>query len=79
MLSNSDLYRTWRKRLAQLSPDDCASRLTNMLLLVVGMFKAQSVHLSLIARKLPIRAEKLSLDKRLRRFFENGGGSGGGG
>lgn len=71
MPSNSHLYRTWRQRLAQLAPDTCRSRLTNMLLLVVGMFKARSVHLSLIARKLPVRAKKLSLDKRLRRFLSN--------
>ncbi len=71
MPSNSHLYRTWRQRLAQLAPDTCQSRLTNMLLLVVGMFKARSVHLSLIARTLPVRAKKLSLDKRLRRFLSN--------
>ncbi len=72
MLSNSELYRIWRKRLTQLSPDECKSRMTNMMLLIVGMYKAESVHLSKIARKLPIRAKKLSLDKRLRRFLSNG-------
>ena len=72
MLSNSRLYRIWRERLAQLAPDDCKSRLMNMQLLVVGLYKAESVHLSKVARKLPIRAKKLSLDKRLRRFLDNG-------
>ena len=72
MLSISELYRIWRKRLAELSPDGCQSRWVNMVMLVVGLFKAQSVHLTLIARKLPIRAKKLSLDKRLRRFLDNG-------
>jgi hypothetical protein len=72
MWSNSTLYRTWYCRLLQLSPDGCANRLKNMLLLVVGMYKAGSVHLSLIARKMPIRAKKLSLDKRLRRLLSNG-------
>lgn len=43
-----------------------------MLLLIVGLYKAESVHLSKVARKLPIRARKLSLDKRLRRFLDNG-------
>ncbi|MEO0566067.1 MAG: hypothetical protein AAF125_28425, partial [Chloroflexota bacterium] len=42
-----------------------------MLLLVVGMFQAGSVHLSKIARKLPIDAQKLSLTRRLRRFLDN--------
>jgi hypothetical protein len=75
MLSNSVLYRIWHKRLSQLIPENCKYhryRLTNMLLLVVGLYKARSVHLGLIARKLPIRAKKLSLDKRLRRFLNNG-------
>ena len=33
MLSNSQLYSKWRKRLAQLAPDECESRLKNMLYL----------------------------------------------
>lgn len=72
MGSNLHLYHTWRKQLQQLAPDPCESRLTNLVLLVVGLYLAQSVHLTLIARKLPIRAQKLSLDKRLRRFLANG-------
>jgi Transposase DDE domain len=73
MLSNSKLYSTWRARLVQLAPDECASRLSNMLYLIVGLYQAGSVHLSKIARKLPIRAKKMSIDKRLRRFLDNGG------
>jgi len=65
------LYHIWQERLAQLTPDDCRSRLVNMMLLVVGLYKAESVHLSKVARKLPLRAKKLSLDKRLRRFLSN--------
>jgi hypothetical protein len=42
-----------------------------MLWLIVGMFLAESVHLTKIARKLPLRVHKLSLDKRLRRFLSN--------
>lgn len=75
MLSNSALYRIWRKRLSQLIPEDCRYhryRLTNMLLLVVGIYKARSVHLSLIARTLPLRVKKLSLVRRLERFMDNG-------
>jgi hypothetical protein len=66
------LYRIWRERLAQLAPDDCNSRLTNMVMLVVGLFQAESVHLNLIARKMPVRAKKESLVRRLRRFLDNG-------
>jgi hypothetical protein len=45
--------------------------MANMLWLIVGLYLAGSVHLTKIARKLPIRAQKLSLDKRLRRFLNN--------
>lgn len=72
MLSNGELYHTWHEWLAELSPDGCASRLMNMLNLVVGLFEAKSVHLSKVAIKAPVRAKKLSLDKRLRRFLDNG-------
>jgi len=70
MLSYGELYHVWRARLAKLSPDGCFSRMVNMTMLVIGLFKARSVHLTWVARKLPIRAKKLSLDKRLRRFWE---------
>jgi hypothetical protein len=71
MLSNSQLYDTWRKQLHQLTPDRCESRLQNMLWLIVGIFLCKSVHLTKVASKLPLRAQKLSLDKRLRRFLNN--------
>ena len=57
--------------LRQQIPDQCESRLTNMALLIVGIFTSQSVYLSVLARKLPIRANKLSLTKRLERFLDN--------
>lgn len=75
MLSNSTLYHIWQQRLSQLIPEECKYhryRLANMLLLVVGIYKARSVHLSLIARQVPIRVRKLSLERRLRRFLDNG-------
>ena len=71
MVSNPHLYDTWRKQLHQLTPDRCESRLKNMLLLIVGMFVAESVHLTKVARTLPIRAKKLSLSRRLRRLLSN--------
>src|SRR5688572_27888105 len=72
MLSNSHLYSSWRKELAQVVGDKYQKyRLTNLVLLVVGIFQARSVHLSVIARKIPIRAQKLSLMKRLARFLAN--------
>jgi hypothetical protein len=45
--------------------------LVNLVLLVVGILQARSVHLSVIAGKIPIRAKKLSLMKRWERFLAN--------
>lgn len=70
-MSNSRLYAIWRKRLKQLIPDKCHTRFQNLLFLVVGMYQAQSVHLNLIARKIPIAVQKLSIVKRFRRFLAN--------
>jgi hypothetical protein len=64
-------YRIWHRRLLQDVPDECDSRLTNLIWLMMGIYLAGSVHLDLIARKLPIRAKKLSIVKRLFRFLDN--------
>jgi len=68
---NSKSYGKWKTRLKQLIPDTCASRVTNLVLLIVGIFESKSVHVSVLARKLPIRAKKLSIAKRLERFMSN--------
>ena len=70
-MNNSHLYGKWQEWLMQLIPDSCETRLKNMGLLMVGMYLAQSVSLSHIARKLPIRAKKASLTQRLSRFLKN--------
>jgi hypothetical protein len=67
----SQSYGKWQAMLKQLIPDNCASRLTNLAMLIVGIFESQSVYLSLLAREIPIRAKKLSLAKRLERFLDN--------
>lgn len=38
---------------------------------MTGMFLARSVHLSHIARKLPLQGQVVSLTNRLRRFLDN--------
>ena len=68
---NSQSYGKWQTMLAQLLPDQCQTRLKNLTLVIIGMFMSRSVYLSVIARKLPIRAKKLSLAKRLERFLDN--------
>jgi hypothetical protein len=66
------LYQTWQRRVKQLAPQACASQLANLQWLIVGMYLSRSVYLSRIACKLPIRAKKWSLERRLRRFLDNG-------
>ena len=72
-LSNSHLNAKWQGFLMQIAPDMKYSRyrMTNMVLMCVGLFKAGSVHLGHIARSLPVRARKDSLVTRLRRFMKN--------
>ena len=70
-MSNSRLYAIWQKQLKQLIPDNCPTRLKNLVLMIVGMYQAQSVHLNLIARKIPIAVQKLSIVRRFRRFLVN--------
>jgi hypothetical protein len=66
-----EFYRIWHGRLLQEVPDECDSRLTNLIWLMMGIYLAGSVQLDLIARKVPIRAKKLSIVKRLQRFLDN--------
>jgi DDE family transposase len=65
------LYRSLHSYLLQRIPDDCDTRLTNLIFLMMGIFQSRSVQLNLIARKMPIRAKKLSIVKRLARFLDN--------
>lgn len=66
-----ELSRSLHHYLVQTLPDECDSRLTNLIYLMMGMFQARSVQLNLIARKTPIRVKKLSIVKRFERFLRN--------
>jgi hypothetical protein len=66
------LYRSLHEYLMQRIPDDCESRLTNLIWLMMGIFQARSVQMKLAARKVPIRAKQLSIVKRFGRFLSNG-------
>ncbi len=68
---NSQSYGKWKQMLWQLIPDNCESRLVNLTWLIVGIFVSKSVYTGMIARHLPIRADKLSIVKRLERFMSN--------
>lgn len=65
------LYSSLHSFLLQTLPDDCDTRLTNLLFMMMGIFLARSVHLGHIARKLPSRAKRVSSEKRLHRFLAN--------
>jgi len=71
MLPMMELYRIWQERLTMLGLDVCRSQRENLVWLLAGLYWGRSVYLSYIARKLPIRAQKLSLERRLRRFLDN--------
>jgi hypothetical protein len=66
------LYRSLQAYLMQRIPDECETRMTNLIFLMMGIFQSRSVQLNLAARKTPIRAQKLSIVKRLSRFLDNG-------
>lgn len=66
------LYSSLHAVVMQQIPDSCESRVTNLIWLMMGIYLSGRVHLSFIARKLPIRAQNLSLVKRLQRFLDNG-------
>jgi len=66
-----EMYRSLHAYLGQTIPDECDSRLTNLILLMMGLFQSRSVQLNLVARKTPVRAQKLSIVKRFERFLNN--------
>jgi hypothetical protein len=65
------LYSSLRHFIRQTLPDDCPTRLTNLVWMLGGLFLSRSVQLNLIARKIPVRAKKLSTVKRFSRFLDN--------
>ena len=68
----AELYRSLHEYLMQPIPDECDTRLTNLIFLMMGIFQSGSVQLNLLARKTPLRAQKLSIVKRLSRFLDSG-------
>lgn len=65
------VYHIWRDRLSSVCEALCPTQAQNLLCLVVGLYLSRRIHLSFIAAKLPFRAQKLSLERRLRRFLDN--------
>ncbi len=71
-ISIPQLYSSWFKALGQYLPEETPnSRIMNFVFLITGIFQARSPHLSRIAGKIPIRAKKRSLIKRMERLANN--------
>lgn len=66
------LYGSLYLRLAQLWPEECDSRIVNMVYLLMGIWEGRSVQTGRIAAHVPVRAKKLSIVRRLERFLSNG-------
>lgn len=71
MLPWQRVYHIWHERLRHVCERLCSTQAQNLLCLVVGLYLSRHIHLSFIAAKLPFRAQKLSLERRLRRFLDN--------
>lgn len=67
-----EMDRSLHEYLLQRIPDECDTRLTNLIFRMLGIFQSRRVQLNWVARKTPIRAQKLSIVKRLSRFLDNG-------
>jgi hypothetical protein len=65
------LHDTLLTQLRKWLPEERITRLRNLAWLMTGLFLARSVHLSHIARKLPLQGQVVSLTNRLRRFLDN--------
>ena len=66
------LYGIWERLLAQWLPDLCATRRTNLIWLIVGLYLSGKVQTSAIVQKWPIAVKVASLTRRLSRFLDNG-------
>jgi hypothetical protein len=63
------LYHTWFDRIRQLCPEARKTLVHNFTWLLVGIYLSRTVHLSLIANKIPGRAKLPSKVQRLRRLL----------
>jgi len=66
-----ELYNAWLGKIKKLKPNEDVRRQRNLAQIIYGIYQAQRVHLSKIARKLPGSIKQLSKVKRLDRFLEN--------
>jgi hypothetical protein len=65
------LYSSVYRALVQLLPDEIDSRLSNMALLMLGIFGARSVQTGRLAAYIPLHIKKTSIVRRMERFLDN--------
>ena len=70
-MSAYDLYHTWKRAVREVLPGENCARVRNVAWMIVGLCLGQSVHLSAIARKLPLPAKLNSTIDRFRRLLNN--------
>lgn len=70
-MSINQLYDTLRLRMKQLRPYERATRLRNMVWMMIGILRSKSVHLSKVATEIPGSADTISIARRLNRFLDN--------
>jgi hypothetical protein len=70
-MSANRLYHTWFERIEQLRPTARKTKIRNFTWLLVGIYLSRSVHLSLIANKIPGRAKLNSAVQRLSRLLQS--------
>lgn len=70
-MSAHHLYATWVGKIRELLPGERVTRVRNVAWMIVGLYLSQSVHLSGMARKLPMAAKLTSTTDRFRRFLSN--------
>ena len=71
-IPRNQLYRSLYERVIEILPDEVASRLTNLVYLMMGIYLARKVQTGLIAGKIPLRIKRVSIIRRLERFLDNG-------
>lgn len=65
------IHHTWIQQILELRPGQRITQIRNFVLLMIGIYKSRSVHLSKIAGKIPGQAKVLSTTRRLSRFLDN--------
>jgi hypothetical protein len=67
----NELYHTWMQRICELRPGQRVTQKRNIVLLIIGIYRSRSVHLSKVAGKIPGSAKLLSITRRLSRLLDN--------